>query len=659
MTMTDNLPTHRERLLEHFASFSASEREALAALYGATGPLPQALAERFITQPEVVRAVIAHELPEDSDARRLMEDLAYDHDLFLDVSWTGRGPRRRLFDLGLVARPARGQSTNQLEMVGAIAGVVAPLLPGVATTAVTLLAACDDATIDRVADAWDIHAPSRLERVFRVSQHLAAPQRSDDIVELLGADLLGAALMALELGGICFWQEVFGHDLDQNPEFGNNVVALMRSDERDYERHIADTLLDHAVLFRVESEGRSPLAVVPEELWPTLWEVGRAWMMEWISARVDDLRSSAARRMLTQEVEDFQATIKWFTCEADRETLAMSPAGPSEATTAHLTEVGGRTPEHWATRVRLAAELRALNLASSEWKLTSEPAFRSVLDMPKSSFVRELLLEWCTGYAGFDADAALPRAFGLDDVWRCEAIEFLDGRDEFIPRWMLHEGVDPNSTGSGQIRNPGESTPEQLEIEVALTNGIMWSAKLVWMDLLSMLESHMWYPREALIDVLGLTTGLAVFSQLYRVLEEPNMGYYLPVQRASLLLDDFSVSHFTDWFDAILDGLFVPLGIAVVEEDGVWLDTTALRIETPPGMVDDNRRDVLRAIFDAPDMPFEIVRPHASTLHRVDTAPAGDTIDLDLPLQTVRDLLGDRRIVRFDGRRIFVDDAKY
>lgn len=649
--------THRERLIEHFASFAGGERDAIARLYAAPSPRPEELARHFIEKAEVVRGVLRDQLPGDSDAYRLMEELAYDHDLLVDVSWSGRSARHRLYDLGLVARPEAGARTHELEMVGAIAAIVSPLLRGMASTVLTLLGARDDEYIARVAKTWDVFAPSPIEQVLRVSQHLASPDRAGDLVQLLGAgDYVGAALMALELGGACFWQEVFGHDLDQNPEFGGNVVALMRSDERDYERHLADTLLDHGVMFRVEEPDRAPLAIVPEELWSTLWTIGRAWMMEWSAMTFSDLSDAAVRRVFDQELVDYQAALKWFVCEADRGRLAAASERLTESSIERLVTVGGHDRAFWDERTRLAIELSALRPRRSG-EVVENPTFRRVLDLPRGAFVRQVLFDWCTGYVGHAADAKLTAAIGLDDTWRREVIAMLTTRKEFVPLWMQHEGVEARTTGCGCIRNAGESEPELLMMEVGLTNGLVWSAKLVWLDLLSYLDDELWYPSAVLAELLQLATGFAIFSQLTHVLEEPNIGYYLPVQRASLASDEYCRAQFEDWFDTIMDGLLIPLAIAARSEDGesVWLRTSGLRVESPPGLPDDTRERVMQEIFDDDTLEFKIPHQAPATLHRIDELPAAEWIDLDRPVQTIRAWLGEREITRFDGRRLYAE----
>ena len=652
-------PTHRQRLIEHFASFASTDRARFRELYGAPNARPEDLAEHFITEAEAVRTTIRAQLPEDGDAFRLMETLAHDHDLYVDVGWSSRTSRRRLHDLGLVARAASREHAHELEMVGAMAAVVAPLLRGISSTIPTLLAARDDEYINSVAAAWDITAPTSVEKVLRVSQHLAAPERATDMIDLLGAgEYVAVALMALELGGYCYWQEVFGHDLASNPEFGENVVALMRSDEREYEQHIADTLVDYGVLFRFDEAGRAPLAIVPEELWAVLWTIGRQWMMEWTSYALSDLAETSVRRSLSAEAEDFQPALKWLLCEADagRLELAAESDDLSEATIERLVSVGGQEREYWLTRASLAMELGAFRL-TDDGVLIANEAIDSLVDLPRSAFLRQVLLDWNTGYVGANSDQLLTEALGMDEAWRRSAIDTLQRRQEFVPLWMRNEGVESRLTGSGFLRDDDDVDDEILMMEYGLANGVVWSMKLVWLDLLSLLEPRMWFARSALIELLQLSAGFSAFSQLTHVLEEPHMSYYLPLQRASLMADHLSTHVFEQWFDDVMRSLMIPLGLAVLsdEDDAVWLRTTEFRTEGPPGLPMDLRVAIIREIVGNDELAFSVPGLTPPTLQRVDRAPPDDSVALDRSLATVREWLQNRNVVRFDGKRIWVE----
>lgn len=651
-------PTHYEALVDHFAAFTKGQRSELSVLYGTSSAAPSDLARKFLESPELVRELVEKEVLVEPDAHQLMEELAYDHDLLIDISWSGRPARRKLTSIGLLAPPVEAFGAHQNQVPAAIAAIVAPYLRGMPATAPTLLGQAAPEHVDRVARAWGVEGATLIETILALGEHLADPSRAQDLPAILGApEYVGAALMVLELGGACFWQEVFGHDLDQNPEFGDNVVALMRSDDREMEREIAETLLDYGIIFRLDEPDRAPLAVVPEELWSALWSIGRMWMLEWISVSFDDTAEQAVRRATDDSVVDYQAALKWFACEGDREHLSMSKDGTRLATEAvsRLVEVGGHDEEFWTERVGLALELSALRRRRTG-ALVENPTFRRVVDLPHGPFVRQVLFDWCTGYVGAAPDANLVQAIGLDEVWRKEAIRFLMTRDEFVPLWMNSEGLDPLSTGCGAIRTAGDSDPELLMMEIGLTNGLVWSAKLVWLDLLSLLESQMWYPRSMLVELMQLATGFAIFTQLIHVLEQPNAGYYLPVQRASLAADQFHQTHFDAWVSDIVRDLMEPLGVArSAEDDLVWLDSSNLRVESPPGLPDSTREQLMREVFDDPTVEFRVPSQPAGRLHRIDDVPGGRSIDLDRPLQTIRDWLGDRRITRFDGRRIWAE----
>lgn len=647
--------THRERLIDHFAAFTASQREALAERWGCGSPAPVALARFVYDSPERILAFVRSELTGDGAALDLLEDLVLDHDIPLDIGWSDRGTRSRLAELGLLAPSASGRHRpGQGELPGALASVLSPIVTGLPTTLVTLLGREDDETVDRIARSWGVVGTTRLEKILTLSEWLSSPDRVEDLADRLPSpDYLGAALIALELGGICFWQEVFGHDLHENPEFGGNVVALMRSDERDYERHIAESLTDFGLIFRIDEEGQAPLAVVPDELWSVLWAIGRSWLVEGVGYTVGDAIEQAVRRPKENEGADLQATLKWFSCEAARGSFTAPAGTVSDETMSRLIEVGGHDARYWAERVDLALELSALRIRRNG-EAAENPAFQRVLDLPRSAFVRQVLFDWCTGYVGGAADSRLSRAIGLDDTWRREAVRFLRQRSEFVPLWLEHEGVESELTGSGYIRNAGDSEPEQLMTEIGLTNGLVWSAKLVWLDLLSVLEDDLWYPADVVAELAQLATGFATFGQLIHVIERPNDGLYLPLQRASFLADPLHSPEFHAWFDDAVLHLLEPLGVARLSEDRhqVWLQTSHLRVESPPGLPDEQRELIMREIFGDPEMEFRVPQAVPNRLHRVDDPTEAGGIGLDLPLDVVKRWLADRDIVSFDGRRI-------
>lgn len=654
-TLSD-IGTHRSNLVDHFSAFSATQREEIAQLWGCPGTSPEALARYVFDAPDKVREVVADQVASDEDARRLMEELAYDHDLPLDIGWSSLGARKTLTQAGLLAPVTREGRPGEGVMPAALAVTVAPFIRGVRTTIPTLLGALDHEYVERVAGAYEVVGTTDMEKILTLSEWLSQPDRSEDLAAIVpNPEYLGAALMALELGGVCYWQEVFGHDLHENPEFGSNVVALMRSDERDYERHMADTLMDYGLIFRVEEPDRAPLAVVPEELWSALWTIGRNWMMDWTASIIDDANDAAVRRSVDASDVDLQAALKWFACEADRGRVRMSGGYMDDETQSRLVSVGGHDTKFWAERLEVALELSALHVRRTGHAVEN-PTFRRVLDLPRSAFIRQVLFDWCTGYVGSAADGRLGRALGLDDTWRREVVKFLRQRGEFVPLWMEHEGVDQETTGSGYIRNTGDTEPDRLLMEIGLVNGLVWSAKLVWLDLLSFLPDDLWYPTTTVAELLQISTGLSTFGQLIHVLEEPNMGYYLPVQRASFLSDTFHTPEFESWIIEVVEHLLAPLGVARMSEDQstIWLQTSHLRVESPPGLADDQREQLLREIFQDDQLEFRVPKASPNRLHRVDEPPEGDAIDLDLPLDVVRRWLNEREIVGFDGKRLKV-----
>ncbi len=647
---------HRAALVDHLGAFAESQRDTIAEKWGADDSAVPTLMRWVYDHFEDLRERVAAAFESDDDAMDVMQTLALEHDLVVDVGWAGRKARKRLVEYGLmsVGRGASGTSAEGL-MPAALAAVVAPLLVEVPSSMPLLLARSEVDHVERVAATHEVVGTTLLEKILTLSEWFAAPERAEDLPALLPTpEYVGPLLSALELGGMCFWQEVFGHDLHENPDYGSNVVAFMRSDDRDYERQVADYLVEAGLIFRVDEDPHPPLAIVPEELWNALWTIGRIWLMDWAGVGVEDALEQAVRRPHASAPEDLQATLKWFAVEADRGAI-RAPAGiATDETMEHLVEVGGHDVSFWAHRLEIALELSALRLQRSG-HAAENPTFRRVLELPRSAFARQVLFDWCTGYLGSTADARLGVALGLDDTWRREVVRYLKKYSEFTPLWLRHEGVELETTGSGYLRNAERSDEERLRMEIALTNGIVWSTKLTWLDLLSLLDDGLWYSRSALVEVLQTAAGLSTFAQLIHVLENPYLGYYLPVQRASVMSDSLQTPHFEAWFDELVDNLLEPLGVARFSDDGesVWLQASSLRVESPPGVNDEQREAIIREILQDPELEF---RPPNSLpperLHRVETAPEDGTIELDVPLDMIRQRLKGRVIVEFDGRRI-------
>ena len=665
-------------LVEHFGAFNEGERQNLAARYGAPASDPTTLARTFCARPERVLEVLEEHLP-GAAAWQLVEELAYDHDLLVDIAFVGARMRRQLVGLGLL-KPSGHDSKLTLEnsLPGAIAAILAPRLQSSRASLPILLGRLDAGALRRLAARHGVALPSqgsRVELLMELSRTMAAPDFLQRVLDLLDdPEWIGAALMTLELGGMCYWQEVFG------PEFASgdgapatNVVPLLGQQDRLEEQAIADALTGLGLLHRVEEPGNPhPMVVIPEELWGGLWALGRDWLMDWTAEVYHGLREGAVRRPV--HPEDARDGLKWLACEADGGGLRLEGSGPERSlcvdSRQKILEARGGDAGQGQRSERLAMlgwELGLL-VEGQGGALAVDEAQIELLDAPRPAFVRRVLHDWCTCHISGRADQPLAQAIGLDEVWRQRVVRALQARKEVVPPWLLSEGLEATHTGAGCLREAALGGAEILMMELGLTNSYVWGTKLLWLDLISMQEPLCCYPLDALRELLQMAAALTLFGHLSSLVEMPGLGYYLPVQRASFLHDPFHTDAFDVWLRAITGELLEPLGVARLEEDdhgaSVWLDTRHLRVETPMGMQDEHRVELLRELLQAERLDFKPPCPATPSLLALDfsgTPGDGDNgahawLAASLPLARLRQELGGRSIAGFDGARILLQE---
>ena len=684
-------------LVEHFDAFSEAERQALAARYGVPATDPTTLARTFCARPERVLEVLEEHLP-GAAAWQLVEELAYDHDLLVDIAFVTARMRRQLVQLGLL-KPSGRDSKLTLEnsLPGAIASILAPRLQSSRASLPILLGrmGCDD--LRGLGRRLGVSLPtqgSRVELLMELAQVMSASDFLQRVLDRLDdPEWIGAALMTLELGGMCYWQEVFGHDLEAHrddvasaeadgPAPVNNVVPLLGRQDRLEEEAIADSLIGLGLLHRIEEPGNPyPLVVIPEELWGGLWALGRDWLMDWTAEIFYGLREGAVRRQVS--LEDARDGMKWLACEADHGRLRVEasveeedppasgkpPYGLCEISRQRIREARSGDEEQARRSERLALLARELGLFVEDARgtLAVDEAQIELLDAPRPSFVRRVLHDWCTCRISARADEPLAQALGLDETWRGRVVAALQARQEVLPPWLLSEGLDTSHTGAGCLRDPALGGPEVLMMELGLTNSYVWSTKLLWLDLISMQEADCHYPLDALRELLQMAAALTLFGHLSSLIEMPGFSYYLPVQRASFLHDPFHTDAFDSWLRAIVAELLEPLGVARLEEDGrgasVWLDTRHLRVETPMGMQDEQRIEQLRDLLQMEELDFKPPCPTTPSLLALDFsgngngAGGGGWLAASLPLARLRQELDGRSISGFDGERILLEES--
>ena len=650
-------------LVEHFARFSTAQRDLLADLYDAPSAEPEALAMSLCLAPERLRALITKQL-RSAQQRRFLEDLIIEHDDEVQVEWSERRLVKQLSDLGLVnpIETSQRQMPVVVRLPGAIAAMLASMLSSPARPSLmVLLGARDEDEVATLAAKYQIARGPLLAMIFELGELFQAPDFHETLLSLIQEpDWLGGALTALELGGMCYWQEVFGAEVDEEGDEPGvaKILPLMRGFERQNESGIAQLLLELGVVFRIEADGLDhPMLAIPEEMWHNLWKLGRMWLLDWVAHTFTMVEEGATRKAFASEDETLQGRLKWLCCEVDAGRVPL-PFTPQIHERFEL--VSGMSADECIQAIAIGVELGIMEADSTHSRLQLNAELLHLLDAPRTSFARDLLKEWCLGLVGQHPDRHIPQAIGLDDAWRLRLISLFDRRPNTfqLPAWVFQDGVESVMTGMGYLRPIEESTPDLLVFELGMVNSYLGQAKLLWLDLLSMLEEGRWYSLGPLQELMQLVAAFTLFHNLSHLLDHPELSSYMPVQRASFLTDPVHVSGFDAWCRAICEELLVPLGLARVEDERVQLQTRHLRVESPDGMHDELREQLIREVFDDDTIEFKIA-PNTSNagLRAVSLAPAPSApgaLRLDLPCQTLIERVKKRIITRYDGVSIFV-----
>ena len=657
-------PSRFTQLVTHLHEFGEQRRQKMAELYGSPTADATGLAEFWVRNPEQVVEVVRSELTS-SLGWRIVEEAVLEHDLGTYLDWAPTRQRQLVARLGLLDPKVDPEGHCRAVMPAALAAIFSDRVRGQRGSLPVLLGRRSDEAVRSLAESWELSQEgSKIELILRICDHFSRAEMVEELLEVLpNPDWIGDALMVLELGGVCHWNQLYNYDLDdQNGSAEEKVVPLMRQSERRQQRQIAETLESLGVLVRIEDDKtEAVLAAVPEELWGGLWELGRRWLMDWCTQGVALLREEAAKTTGVATAPGLRNTLKWWICEAQQGRLELDSTEKriSEETRELLDGAYvGEGEIDWDDVWQLGRELRIVN-AGVEGKIEEGAEAEKLLDRRRAGFVAEALLEWCLSYSGRQADEQLVEAIGLDDAWRKRAVALMTHQAEPVPDWMHRSGVDPRSTGGGWLRESGTGPDEIVLFEAGLTLSFVMTAKVLWLDLLSLLDARATYPVVGLVKLMQCVAGLTMFDQLHRVLEEQPAPIYLPFQRASFLLDPRHNSAFDGWVEGIIRHLLAPLGVVTVTDDGhrVRLETDVLRVEDPPRWPAEYRRELLNEIFDQ-ELDFDADGERGPGIRGVVAAAngKGESLAIDEPLRRLLDLVEGRKIASFDGQFIAFEE---
>ncbi len=613
--------------LQFYRQFPDNHRETIAELVQAKSDLPADIVAAIAQRPDRLLKQVRQSFTAPIELQAINE-FVLDHDMPFEIDGIPPSVLKKLGEFGLVNRAAE---EDAVAMPAAIASVLSPMVKGIKSSMPTLLGTCTAGEVTAMGARFGISRDTKLETILAISEFFLMPDILESVAERLpDFEYLGGALVAIELGGGCFWQEVFGMDEDDT---SSNVVPLMRQSERRMEADIAENLRELGVVFRVDAEPFAML-IVPEELWKPLWELGRSWLSEWCCNSFDLLVDSAVGRL--------GAATSNLSLRHALKIVALWP----EQTVEELGQLDDSV--HWVATKELATEL---SVAAEHERGPAD----GLLDASRPEFTRSVLSEWVLGYLGRSADAQLAQAFSLDDTWRLRTLQVLTIHNEFAPLWMHGEGVDMETTGGGVLRDPTQGSDDLVLLEAEILFDLVASAKLLFLDMLSLLKPGYWYPKDVVSEFMQMVVSWLTFDRVAQVLSNPGAGIYLPIQRASLISDPMLTEGFDAWLQDVFENFLAPLEVATVDGELVRLETELLRLPNPPGLEDDVRAEVLREILNDPQ--FEFPMPKAASgfraLPKEDSNP--NRLILDTPIVQLREQASGRSLIAIDGDALVTD----
>lgn len=649
-----------DELVRHFESYSTLTLGHIARIYSAPVASPKGVATLWCTKPEHVRQTLLDSI-ESPWLWDTLEHLIVEHGVPLMLGWLDGHQMREFIEYGIIREHIDELDLDdQYTMPAAMAAVLAPLSTGIRPSLPLILGRLPLEDVHARARRYKLVEGPGVASVLALTEFFSDPSALDQIIgQLPGPEWLGGALIVLELGGVCFWQEVFGsllteQDTQPSSEAGNKVVPLMSKADLNQERAIAQTLLDLGLIFKIKEDKQPHLLIaIPEEIWNPLWLIGKMWLVDWASNSLGVLQDNSTRRVGAGAYGGLQPCLKWLGCELEHAGgVAHHPSVPLPE---ELVQKSSRAHEPSHDHVHMGLEMGVLVLEDD--LLTFSSMSGLALDMDRSTFVRRALTAWVNGSMGRRAERSLCPALGVDERWRQLTLELLNENDESHPLWMHFEGVPSEVTGAGYLRPLEQSSEDILRLELSDVTGYIGIAKILWLDALSTLDSPCWISQDLLTELLQLCCACALFEHLPNILQNPGLARYIPVQRASFLTDGFHMAAFNDWVEDILTHFLIPMGIAqrhTQDPTRVSIELELLSVDVPEHFPSSDleglRADLLHA--SAPRrVSSSNDRPRFGVVPNLD----GHELSLSSPLDALLHATKHARILSYDGRHIGVE----
>ncbi len=654
---------YRDELILHFSELSESRKQAVAEIYGQNDPSARELAELVMGGPEPLRRAVEHRI-RGAKGWHFFREMVINHNRALRVAGASSQQRGPLMELGLLATGVDEQGRQVATMPAGIAMVFAEEARGHRASMPLLLSTQSEERLDALAQTWGVdQGGSRGETILALADTFRRSETFDAILERLpNEDWLGDALTVLELGGTCFWPQVFGFDAeDYAMKGGDNVVPMMDREMRRQQQEVAERLLELGVLIRFEievgKEDLPPMVAVPQELWPPFLDQGMSWLEGWVHQAMAGASHHSVEASGEMDQGDLVGVAKWLCLEADRGRVEVTGEGLVQSLQRDLSETyQGDRPLDLEATVAWLRRLRVLEGDRGALKVNAEKA--SGLDEEGEVFVEALLSNWIAGASGSEADEDLAAAIGLDSDWQGQINARRHQYADLVPRWMEHEGVEAQLTGAGCLRDPGTAPEEVLQFELLMTIKYAARTKLLWLDALSRLPRGRSVPMVGVVDLLRTAAAYSSFEKIGQVLSSHPAQIYLPFQRSSVLMDPRHLEVMETWVEKVFDRLLVPLGVADRDEERemVRLKNEGLKVELLPDWVTEGLGRASEKVFKEGETPEP--EPSKVSLRAVHSGGNGQSrrLPITVELQELRRQIESSSIEAFDGEHILLSD---
>ncbi len=644
-----------DELVLHLSELPEVKHRGLARLYGVERPTSHELAELILARPAPVRRAVESRV-RGAQGWHFFREMVINHNRAVGVGGASRLQRAPLEELGLVATGVDEQGRQVATMPAGMAMIFAEEAQGHRASMPLLLSMQSEQEVRRLAEVWGIDASGSMGATIL---ELADWYRSDEALEAIIAklpdeDWLGDALTVLELGGTCFWPQVFGFDAeDHGPQGSNNVVPLMDRGMRRQQQQVAEKLLELGVLIRFELEVDEllpPLVSVPQELWGDFADKGQQWLEGWVHQALAGASHHGSPTSSSLAPGGLNGVAKWLCLEAEAGHLEVDENRLSAESEQHLEQTyGGQRPFDGERIVQWMRHIKVLEADEGQLRVNDGKA--AGLDEDKGLFEEALISNWVAGSTGSGADEKLAQAIGLDSDWQHHIRSRRQIFGALMPQWMEVDGVATEATGAGCLRDPGMGPKEVMQYELMMTIKYAARTKLLWLDAMSRLPKGKAIPQIGVVDLLRTSAAYCCFEQIREVLRSHPSQIYLPFQRASVLMDPRHLQAMEAWVEDVFQRLLVPLGVADWdgEQEVVRLNHEALAIDLLPEWVCDDAPRASQAIFEAFDEQHD-EGPAAVSLRAVEGGEeAAEGVPVTWALEELRHRLSGRPIASFDG----------